>query len=272
MTTTTVPVLIVGGGIGGLATALSIASHGRRVHVLERAEKFTEIGAGLQFGPNASRALDVLGVFDDIRPLALAPRQAVMRDAVTGGVLTTLEFGAKFERRYGYPYLAVHRGDLLDALAARCRAHELVTLEAQRNVVEAGVRADGATVTCSEGSVYDTEALIAADGLHSALRGKVVDDTAICSGFAAYRSTVSADEAGSALAPDEVHLVGRARNPHDSVPAARRRAFQPGRRVPQQKVPRRTHGPGRMGHRRRARRGVRQGLRSGACGGIADRT
>jgi salicylate hydroxylase len=206
MTTTTVPVLIVGGGIGGLATALSIASHGRRVHVLERAEKFTEIGAGLQFGPNASRALDALGVFDDIRPLALAPRQAVMRDAVTGGVLTTLEFGAKFERRYGYPYLAVHRGDLLDALAARCRAHELVTLEAQRNVVEAGVRADGATVTCSEGSVYDTEALIAADGLHSALRGKVVDDTAICSGFAAYRSTVSADEAGSAPAPDEVTL------------------------------------------------------------------
>jgi salicylate hydroxylase len=206
MTTTTVPVLIVGGGIGGLAAALSIASHGRLVHVLERAEKFTEIGAGLQFGPNASRALDALGVFDDIRPLALAPRQAVMRDAVSGGVLTTLEFGAKFERRYGYPYLVVHRGDLLDALAARCRAHELITLEAQRNVVEAEVRADGATVTCSEGSVYDTEALIAADGLHSTLRGKVVDDTAICSGFAAYRSTVSAQEAGSALAPDEVTL------------------------------------------------------------------
>jgi salicylate hydroxylase len=202
----TLPVLVVGGGIGGLATALSVARLGRRVHVLERAEMFTEIGAGLQFGPNASRALAALGVFDGIRPLALAPRQAVMRDAVTGSVLTTLELGPKFERRYGYPYLVLHRGDLLDTLAARCRAHELITLEADRTVVAAEVCENGATVVCSEGSVYETEALIAADGLHSTLRGKVVEDTAICSGYAAYRGTVPMGETGSALAPDEVTL------------------------------------------------------------------
>lgn len=84
MSTTAVPVLVVGGGIGGLATALSVALHGRRARVLERAEEFTQIGAGLQFGPDASRALAAPGVFEDVRPLASAPRQAVMRDAING--------------------------------------------------------------------------------------------------------------------------------------------------------------------------------------------
>jgi 3-hydroxybenzoate 6-monooxygenase len=206
MTSGTVPVLVVGGGIGGLATALSVARHGRRVHVLERSDTFTEIGAGLQFGPNASRALAALGVFDDIRPFAVAPRRAVMRDAVTGKLLTTLEFGASFERRYGYPYLVLHRGDLLDALAAACRADELITLEPSRTVLDARVRADGATVVCADGAVYETEALIAADGLHSTLRAKVVADEAVCSGYAAYRGTVPMSEVDGAVARDEVAL------------------------------------------------------------------
>ncbi|MFD2416460.1 FAD-dependent monooxygenase [Amycolatopsis pigmentata] len=206
MTTTTVPVLVVGGGIGGLATALSVARHGRRVHVLERAGEFTEIGAGLQFGPNASRALAALGVFDDIRPLAVAPRRAVMRDAVNGNLLTSLDFGTSFERRYGYPYLVLHRSDLLDALLAACRAHDLVTLETKRTVVDAEIRADGATVFCADGAAYDTEALIAADGLHSTLRGKVVRDAAVCGGYAAYRGTVPMTEVDGAVAPEEVVL------------------------------------------------------------------
>jgi|HubBroStandDraft_3_1064219.scaffolds.fasta_scaffold08709_4 2-polyprenyl-6-methoxyphenol hydroxylase-like FAD-dependent oxidoreductase len=206
MNTTFAPVLVVGGGIGGLAAALSVARHGRPVRVLERADEFAEIGAGLQFGPNASRALAALGVFDDIRPLAVAPRRGVMRDAVGGGVLTELDLGPGFQDRYGYPYLVLHRGDLLDALVARCRADDLITLEAGRNVTGAQVRADGATVTCADGQVYETEALIAADGLHSRLRSEIIDDTAVCSGFAAYRGTVPMSEAPGTVTADEVTL------------------------------------------------------------------
>lgn len=201
-----IPALVVGGGIGGLATALSIARHGRPVHVLERAQEFTEIGAGLQFGPNAGRALAALGLFDDVRPLAVAPRRAVLRDALTGDVLTTLDLGDEFERRYGYPYLVMHRGDLLDALAAACRSHELIALENSRTVVDADVRGDGATALCADGTVYDTDALIAADGLHSTLRGKVVIDEAVCSGYAAYRGTVSMEQVDGVVAADEVTL------------------------------------------------------------------
>lgn len=206
MTTEKVPLLIVGGGIGGLATALSVARHGRRVHVLERAGEFAEIGAGLQFGPNASRALDALGVYDDIRPLAVAPRRAVMKDAVNGNLLTTLELGVGFENRYGYPYLVLHRSDLLKALLAKCLEHELITLEANRTVIDAEVRAAGATVVCADGATYETDALIAVDGLHSKLRGKVVDDVAVCSGYAAYRGTVPMDRTDGSVSPDEVAL------------------------------------------------------------------
>jgi salicylate hydroxylase len=203
------PFLIVGGGICGLATALSLARQGRPVHLLERSETFTEIGAGLQVGPNASRAMDVLGVLEDILPLAVQPGTAVMMDAVRGVPLTTLDFGEAFRLRYGYPYLVLHRSDLLDALLARCQAHDLITLESGRTVVDADVRATGATVTCSDGSAYDADVLIAADGLHSTLRRHVVDDVAACSGYTAYRGTVPASLAGgTSVSPDVVLWVG----------------------------------------------------------------
>ncbi|GJF03494.1 FAD-dependent monooxygenase [Pseudonocardia sp. D17] len=206
MKASTVPTLVVGGGIGGLATALSIARTGRPVHLLERAAEFGEIGAGLQFGPNASRALDALGVLPDVLPTAVKPERAVLRDAVGGGVLTTLELGETFRRRYGYPYLVLHRGDLLDVLLAHCRAHELITLESGRSVVDAEVRADGAAVTCADGNRYDAEALVAADGLHSVLRGQVVEDEVVNSGYAAYRGAVPVEAVPHLVAADDVVL------------------------------------------------------------------
>ena len=83
-----VPLLVVGGGIGGLATALAVARAGRRVHVIEKSPEFTEIGAGLQLAPNATRMLDRLGLLDSVLTLATCPRNLVMMDAVTGSPLT----------------------------------------------------------------------------------------------------------------------------------------------------------------------------------------
>jgi 2-polyprenyl-6-methoxyphenol hydroxylase-like FAD-dependent oxidoreductase len=188
----TAPALVVGGGIGGLATALSLARSGQRVHLLERAGEFAEIGAGLQFGPNASRALDALGVLDDVLPVAVRPGRAVLVDAVTGDPITTLELGPAFARRYGYPYLVLHRHDLLATLVRHCRDHPSITLETRREVVDVALRPDSAVVTCADGSTYETPALVAADGLHSALRRHVVTDEPVCSGYAAYRGTVPA--------------------------------------------------------------------------------
>jgi salicylate hydroxylase len=236
----TVPALVVGGGIGGLATALSLAGNGQRVHLVERAPEFAEIGAGLQFGPNASRALDALGVLGDIAPLAVAPARAVMMDARTGLRLTTLDLGPAFVRRYGYPYLVLHRHDLLEKLVEHCRRHPLITLENNRTVADVDLRADGATVTCTDGTRYETSAVIAADGLHSALRRHVVEDDTVCDGYVAYRGTVTRDQAGQSADDTSVvlwigpgvHLMQypvRRGELYNQVAVFRSRRYRPGR-------------------------------------------
>lgn len=200
------PTLVVGGGIGGLATALAIARGGRKVHVVERADQFTEIGAGLQFGPNASRALDALGVLEDLLPLAVQPDRAVMRNALTGKTLTTLELGDTFRRRYGYPYLVVHRNDLLRLLLEHCESNEHVTLQTASTVVNADVRPGGASVQFADGSEYRTQALIAADGLHSVLRSQISAEPPVNSGYAAYRGTSLQIVEGQTAGREEVSL------------------------------------------------------------------
>ncbi|QPP05231.1 3-hydroxybenzoate 6-hydroxylase [Streptomyces bathyalis] len=197
--------LVVGGGIGGLATALGIARSGRQVRVLERADALVEIGAGLQVGPNASRAMDELGILDDIRPHAVFPRRGVMRDAKSGKVLTTLDLSS-FDHRYGYPYIVLHRADLLEALVLHCAAHDLVTIETGRHVTSATVDSGRARVKCADGAEYETRALIAADGLHSTLRKRVIQDDVVPSGYAAYRGTLPIDELPTEIDDDAVVL------------------------------------------------------------------
>src|SRR5882762_7431870 len=92
-----IPLLIVGGGIGGLATALAAAQTGYPAHVIEKAEEFTEIGAGLQLAPNATRMLDRLGIWGEIQKHAIFPKQLILMDAVSGQHITSLDLGAKFQ-------------------------------------------------------------------------------------------------------------------------------------------------------------------------------
>src|SRR5271166_2640483 len=117
-----IPILIVGGGIGGLGAALAISRVGLPVHVIEKAERFAEIGAGLQLAPNATRMLDRLGILNEIRGHAVFPRKLVMMDAVSGEHITSLDLGPKFLDYFGHPYVVMHRDDLLAAELAACRA------------------------------------------------------------------------------------------------------------------------------------------------------
>jgi salicylate hydroxylase len=188
---TRVPLLIVGGGIGGLAAALSIARRGRKVHLIERAPQFGEIGAGLQVAPNASRVLDGLGVLKEIHKGAVFPARIVWMDMISGEQITSVELGERFEERYGYPYLVMHRSDLLDVLVHACREHTDITLENGRNVDEIVDCSDYMAVRCSDGSEYHAEALIAADGLAS--RARLLLDTCVVpqyDHFVAYRGTI----------------------------------------------------------------------------------
>src|SRR5512146_1711787 len=93
-----IPFLIVGGGIGGLATALALARRGFPVHVMEQASEFGEIGAGIQLAPNASSVLDHLGVLDQISACAVYPKRMLLVSALTDEILTAADLGEPFLR------------------------------------------------------------------------------------------------------------------------------------------------------------------------------
>jgi len=189
--TSSAPVIIVGGGIGGLATALSLASRGRRVHVLERAPEFTEIGAGIQLAPNALRVLSELGLLEPTLSEAVQPVRAVMMEARTGERLAGMDFGEQFRTTFGAPYVVTHRSDLLTVLLKACLASDLITLENSRRVVILKERGDEVLIVCEDGSRYSAPLVIGADGLRSACREYVLDDgPPVCSGDVAYRGAL----------------------------------------------------------------------------------
>ena len=191
-----IPFLIVGGGIGGLATALALSRKGYRVLVLEQASAFGEIGAGIQLAPNASSVLNALGVLEQISTCAVYPRRMLLVDALSGETLTAADLGEPFLRAFCYPYVVMHRNDLLTILLDACRQRESITLETNRQVVAVDDLGDGARVRCADGTTYACDALIGADGLRSIIRALVIDEQEpLCEGFVAYRGAIPAEEA-----------------------------------------------------------------------------
>jgi 3-hydroxybenzoate 6-monooxygenase len=186
-----VQTLVVGGGIGGLATALALSRRGLSAHVLEQAPEFGEIGAGVQLAPNALRVLDDLGVLQAVADPAVRPPALVMMNALTGDEITTLECGPAFLDAYKYPYVVTHRTDLLDAILTACRAEPRLTLEVGKQV--SALRENGATVTveCADGTTYEAGAVIGADGIRSAVRTHILGDNPLdYVGDVAYRGTI----------------------------------------------------------------------------------
>lgn len=199
-------VLVVGGGIGGLATALSAARAGRDVHLVEQSPEFGEIGAGLQLGPNAMRAFDRLGVYDAVARSAVFPSRGVVRDAVDGSLLTELDFGESFVARYEYPYVVAHRRDVLDALLDACREHPRVALENGRTAVAVREEDASAVVTFADGDEYRATLVVGADGIRSQVRRLIDATEPTFSGHIAYRGAIPIDDIPDQVSMDEVLL------------------------------------------------------------------
>jgi len=186
-TTADVDVVVVGGGIGGLANAYALTQAGQRVRVLEQAPAFGEVGAGLQMAPNATRILREWGLLDEVVARGVLPRRLVMRDAIDGTELTHLDL-RDAEQRYGAPYAVIHRSDLHAILLAACqRAGVDLVTGCTVNDVEIGV---DRSAVLSETRRDEAAVVLAADGLRSALRGKLSDDQPISSAYVAYRGAV----------------------------------------------------------------------------------
>lgn len=169
------PVLIAGGGIAGIASALGLARIGREARVLEQAAAFETVGAGLQIGPNAVRALKYLDAWDLVAPASFAPPAISIRDGRSGRILQHIPLGTGFERRFGEPYRVIHRADLLAGLVERARAQPGITLLTGTPVKRFADRANHVEVE-TDRMRLEGEALLGADGIRSALRDELVGD------------------------------------------------------------------------------------------------
>jgi salicylate hydroxylase len=186
----TMPVLIAGGGIGGLAAALALTRRGFEVKVLEQAPEIGEIGAGIQLGPNAFHAFDALGVGEKARGRAVYTDFMVMHDAVDEYQVGKIPTGEAFIKRFGNPYAVIHRVDvhtsLLEGAQETGKVEFLTSTRAERIEQDA----HGVTVFDQHGNAHKGLALIGADGVKSVVRAHYVNDPARVTGHVVYRAVV----------------------------------------------------------------------------------
>lgn len=199
--------LVAGGGIAGLAAAVAARRAGWEARVFEQAPEFSEVGAGLQLGPNATRILrewELLGRDGELTRQACAPPRLRVRDGADGRDLAQLELGDTIARRYGAPYLTLHRADLHAALLAAAREAG-TRLHPDCRVQSVEERADAVALRTGRTCGVEGDALAVADGVWSVLRGQVRDDgPPQATGHLAYRGLVRQGDLPASLRSDEV--------------------------------------------------------------------
>ena len=182
--------LVVGGGIGGLAAALALARLGLRVTLLEQASEIGEIGAGIQLGPNAFAALDALGVGENARGRAVFTDELIMMDAVDARVVGRFPVGEAFRARFGNPYAVIHRADIHTSILEGVRGSDRIQFHTSTKVVRIEQDASSVTAIDQHGQRFTADALVAADGVRSVARDIFFGDTPRVSGHVVYRAVV----------------------------------------------------------------------------------
>ena len=198
-------VLIAGGGIGGLAAALGASRAGLDVRLYERAAAFSEVGAGVQIGPNVVRRLQAWGLQQALQSVAAFPTRLQVRSALSGKELGVLPLGAAAVDRYGAAYATMHRADLhgvLLAAVSQCTQTQLHLGQSIERFVDAD---EVVTVRTSRGKEVEGDGLIGADGLWSLTRTQLLGGAAPrVTGHLAYRAMVPQQALPKALRTAQV--------------------------------------------------------------------
>lgn len=211
------PVLVAGGGIGGLAAALALVRQGFDVQVFEQAPEMGEIGAGIQLGPNAFHAFDALGIGDQARSRAVYTDRMVMHDALDESLVGQIETGEAFRQRFGNPYAVIHRADIHGSLLEGAAATGRVAFFTRTRIetIEQDEAAQTVTAIDQNGQRWLGQALIGADGGKSVVRAQYVNDPPRVTGHVVYRAVVDKADfpedlrwnAASLWAGPKCHLV-----------------------------------------------------------------
>ncbi len=203
------PILVAGGGIGGLAAALALAlaRNGRSVHVLESSADFREVGAGIQLGPNVFRMFERLGLTKAINASAVFPGSLVMRVGLSGEEVTRIPLGDAFRARFKYPYAVIHRPDLHQAILEAVRRSPEVLLTPSVKVTGFEDLGERVLVNSEGGESFEGAALIGADGLWSRVRAQLLHEgKPRVSGHIAYRAVLRMPEVPEHLRSNDVVL------------------------------------------------------------------
>ncbi len=198
MTLSATDIVVAGGGIGGLAAGWALAQAGASVRLVERADAFSEVGAGVQIGPNVTRILQSGGLAGELAAVASFPDRLQARDARTGQVLGTLPLGERAQQLYGAPYACIHRADL-HGLLLRAAQQAGVTMHLGQAAGEVQMHSRGVVLHTAlgerlEATALEASALVGADGLWSQTRSALgLADAPRFSGHLAYRALVAQD-------------------------------------------------------------------------------
>ncbi|HYC15769.1 MAG TPA: FAD-dependent monooxygenase [Pseudolabrys sp.] len=201
--TNSAPILIVGGGIGGLAAALALGRKGWPVKVLEETPEFGAIGYGIQLGPNVFHMFERLGITQAVLKKAIIPKAVTMLDSVDGAVIVRVPTETAFQKRFKYPYVVLHRVDLHQILLDACNAVptiELVPTTKVSGFVDCG---DKIRLLANNDTI-DGAAIIAADGLRSVIRQQLLNEgEPRMVGYVAHRTIVPMDQVSADVRHDE---------------------------------------------------------------------
>jgi salicylate hydroxylase len=201
----TLQILVAGGGIAGLATALAACRADWAACVFEQSQAFSEVGAGIQLGPNAGRVLEAWGLGPALDAVASRPARIRVRDAAGGAELAALPL-ADFPARYGAAYRTVHRADL-HALLLRGAQAEGAALNAGTRIERIESADPVVRLHCASGPPREGDALAGADGLWSVVRGHVQPGAAPAfTGDLAFRGLAQQQDLPAPLRSDEVQV------------------------------------------------------------------
>ena len=199
-------VLIAGGGIGGLAAAIALGRRGIATEILERSHFTEETGAGIQLGPNATRALAALGVLDVIEPHAFRPEAISIYDGISGRKLASVPLGKHAEQSYGAPYLTLHRADLHAGLRAVAQSLAPAVLRPGFELTAVDAQGGDVVARAVDGSEAKGASLIGADGLWSTVRPLIMPEASLrFTGATAWRALLPR---GSLPSPFDAPVIG----------------------------------------------------------------
>lgn len=198
-------VLIAGGGIGGLAAAIAAVRADWDVRLFERATQFSEVGAGIQLGPNVVRRLQAWGLQRSLQKVIASPSALRACSAVTGQELGRLPLGADMVQRYGASYVTIHRADLHQILLQALQDLPEVHLNLNQSVSSYTEQDGVVTIRTSANKLIEGDALIGADGVRSAVRAQMLGDgPPRVTGHLAYRAMVHQAQLPKRLRTSEV--------------------------------------------------------------------